>query len=141
MYFGPKENLILPGRAATMGDGWETKRRRGAGFDWIVVRLASGGTVRKIEVDTNHFKGNFPESFRLEGCAFPSRDLDFAAIRDRSDLPWKELYPKTSLQADHRHYFEMKTPMAVDYLRLSIFPDGGVSRLRAWGEPTAGARA
>src|SRR5208282_2418357 len=60
MHFGSRHNLIMPGRAKNMGDGWETKRRRGPGHDWAVVRLGAAGTIEKIEVDTNHFKGNYP---------------------------------------------------------------------------------
>jgi allantoicase len=134
MFFGPKENLILPGRAKNMGEGWETRRRRGPGFDWIVIKLAAAGKLEKIEVDTHHYKGNFPESCRLEGLSHPARDLDAAMIRDRSDLAWKELVPRSKLQADHAHAFEVKSAQACDYVRLSIFPDGGVSRLRLWGK-------
>ncbi|HVG59390.1 MAG TPA: allantoicase, partial [Hyalangium sp.] len=67
-FFSPKDNLILPGRATTMGEGWETRRKRVPGFDWIVVKLAVPGTVHKVEVDTNHFKGNYPDMCSLEGC-------------------------------------------------------------------------
>jgi allantoicase len=133
MFFGPKENLILPGRAKHMGEGWETRRRRGPGYDWIVIRLAASGKLEKIEVDTHHYKGNFPESCSLEALSHPARDLDIAAIRDRADLPWKELVPRTKLQADNSHAFDVKGSLACDYVRLNIYPDGGVSRLRLWG--------
>jgi allantoicase len=135
MYFGQKENLILPGRAKTMGEGWETRRRRGPGSDWIVVRLAATGKLQKIEVDTHHYKGNFPESCMLEVLSHPARDLDAASLRDRTDLSWKELVPRTKLQADHAHVFEPKGAQACDYVKLTIFPDGGISRLRLWGTP------
>jgi allantoicase len=137
-FFGQKDNLILPGRAQTMGEGWETQRKRGAGFDWIVVRLAAQGVISKIEVDTNHFKGNFPESCSLEGLVYPKRDLIACDLRDRKDLQWKELLPRQKLQASHQHYFEKElnreaTAQAYDYVRLNIYPDGGISRLRVYG--------
>ena len=140
MFFGQKDNLILPGRARVMGEGWETRRRRGPGHDWIIVKLATRGSVRKIEVDTNHFKGNFPESCSIEGCLAPSRDLLACDFRDRADLKWTEILPRTKLQADHRHYFEKELQQAAastgfDYVRLNIYPDGGVSRLRVHGVP------
>ncbi len=68
MHFGAKDNMIMPGRATNMGDGWETRRRRGPGYDWAIVRLGALATVSKVEIDTNHFKGNYPESASLEGC-------------------------------------------------------------------------
>ena len=73
MHFGAKDNMIMPGRAENMGDGWETRRRRGPGFDWAIVRLGAPAALSKIEIDTNHFKGNYPESASLEGCLVPSR--------------------------------------------------------------------
>ncbi|HTL11544.1 MAG TPA: allantoicase [Bdellovibrionota bacterium] len=137
-FFGPKDNLILPGRAENMGQGWETRRRRGPGHDWIVVRLAARGKIGKIEVDTNHFKGNFPESCSIDACSFSGRDLTATDLRDRQDLVWKPILPRTVLQADHRHYFEKELTGEAgagpwDYVRLTIYPDGGVSRLRVWG--------
>ena len=71
MFFGHRHNLILPGRSTHMGDGWETKRRRGPGHDWTIVRLAARGTIRRIEVDTDHFKGNAPGSCSVEVCDAP----------------------------------------------------------------------
>jgi allantoicase len=140
MFFGQKDNLLLPGRAKTMGEGWETRRRRGPGHDWLIARLATTGSIQKIEVDTNHFKGNFPESCSIEACSFPSRNLLAADFRDRGDIQWQEILPRTKLQASHQHYFEKELAAAAksgkfDYIRLNIFPDGGVSRLRIHGLP------
>ncbi|MGZ3699388.1 MAG: allantoicase [Bdellovibrionota bacterium] len=132
-FFGPKDNLILPGRAKTMGEGWETRRKRGPGNDWIIVRLGATGALKKIEVDTNHFKGNFPESCSIEALSFPARDLIASDFRDRKDLKWQEILPRTKLQAHHQHFFELKSAANVDYVRLNIFPDGGISRLRVHG--------
>src|SRR5262249_27805401 len=68
MFFGNRHNMLIPGRAPNMGDGWETKRRRGPGHDWCVIRLGRRGTVRLVEVDTNHFKGNYPDTCDIECC-------------------------------------------------------------------------
>jgi len=142
MFFGSKENLILPGRAKNMGDGWETQRKRGPGHDWIVVRLGTRGKIKKIEVDTNHFKGNFPESCSIEGCRVADRNLKPSDCQEGSALNWQEILPRTKLQADHRHFFERELNAvslnnSFDYIRLNIFPDGGVSRLRVFGEMNA----
>ncbi len=124
MFFGPKHNLIMPGRAHNMSDGWETRRRRGPGHDWVVVQLATEGSVRRIEIDTYHFKGNYPDTASIEG----SRDGE----------NWTELLPRTKLQAHTRHYFidELLTDGPFTHLRLNVYPDGGVSRLRVWGVAT-----
>jgi allantoicase len=134
-FFGGKDNLILPGRAANMGEGWETRRKRTLpGFDWIVVKLAVPGTVQKVEVDTAHYKGNFPESASLEGCYLREPVVDFA---NAHDITWTELLPRTKLQADHRHFYEseLRAQGPFTHVRLKIFPDGGVSRLRVHGRP------
>ena len=129
-FFGPKHNLIMPGRAHNMSDGWETKRRRGPGHDWVIVKLATEGTVRRIEVDTNHFKGNYPDTASIEGSADGEQ--------------WTDLLPRTKLQAHTRHFFidELASAGPLTHLRLNVYPDGGVSRLRVWGRATeAGRRA
>lgn len=131
MFFGSRNNLILPGRGVNMGDGWETKRRRGPGFDWCILRLAAAGIIRRIEVDTAHFKGNYPESCQLEACNASGRREDDL----HESLGWAELLPRTRLQPDHQHLFasEVRPVGAVTHVRLNIFPDGGVSRLRLFG--------
>ncbi|NOK03007.1 MULTISPECIES: allantoicase [Myxococcus] len=134
-FFGPKDNLILPGRAANMGEGWETRRKRVLpGFDWIVVKLAVPGTVQRVEVDTAFFKGNYPDTCSIEGCYLREPVVDFA---NAHDIAWTELLPRTKLQAHHRHFYESelaaKGPFT--HVRLKIYPDGGVSRLRVHGRP------
>ena len=131
-HFGGMNNLLLPGRAENMGSGWETRRRRGPGSDWILIRLAARGTVRVLEVDTNHFKGNFPERCALEVIDAPgARPTDL--IESSS---WQPLLAESKLSADTRHFFgsELLTSSPATHLRLRIFPDGGVSRLRVWGD-------
>ncbi|MBS1963317.1 MAG: allantoicase [Bdellovibrionales bacterium] len=143
MHYGSKDNLIFPGRAKTMGEGWETRRKRGPVTpDWIVIKTAIAGKISKIEVDTNYFKGNYPESCSIEGCRYPSRDLVAADFRDRTDLKWVEILPRTKLRAHTQHHFGKElnaaaTALAFDYIRLNIYPDGGISRLRIFGTPSA----
>ncbi|MEP6568763.1 MAG: allantoicase [Acidobacteriota bacterium] len=135
MFFGHRHNLIMPGRAANMSDGWETKRRRGPGHDWTIIRLGQPGRIRRLEVDTAWFKGNFPESCSLEGCRTTGNVLP-------TSLDWKPLLPRTKLQAHTRHFFEQEIldPGAVSHLRFNIFPDGGVSRLRVYGKLAESAK-
>ena len=134
-HFGGMNNLLLPGRAANMGSGWETRRRRGPGHDFIIIRLGARGVPRVIELDTNHFKGNFPERAAIEG-------IDGEGARP-SDLvtseAWSPLVPETRLKADTRHFYatELCASVPITHVRLRIFPDGGVSRLRVWGERSA----
>lgn len=137
MFFGHRHNLIMPGRAQNMSDGWETKRRRGPGHDWTIIQLGTAGTILRAEVDTAHFKGNFPESCSIEAC-----DVEGQAISEPGfdALPWKEVLPRTRLQAHTRHFFdeEILNVGTVSHVRFNIFPDGGVSRLRLMG--TIGGR-
>ena len=137
MFFGHRHNLIMPGRGADMGDGWETKRRRGPGFDWTVIRLATRGIIRRVEVDTAHFKGNYPDTCSLEVC-----DAEGQAVNETnvSTLPWKEILPRTKLQAHTRHFYEeeLKGTGAATHVRFNIYPDGGVSRLRLYGTISGG---
>jgi allantoicase len=131
-HFGGMNNLLLPGRAPNMGSGWETRRRRGPGHDWIIIQLAGRGVPRAIEVDTNHFKGNFPDR-----CAIDTIDAAGARPSDLvASAAWQALLPETRLAADERRFFttELQQASPVTHVRLRIFPDGGVSRLRIWGE-------
>jgi allantoicase len=139
MFFGSRNNLILPGRSTGMDDGWETRRRRGPGHDWCIVRLGAAGKVSRIEVDTSHFKGNFPESCSLEVCAAPRDLIDPGAL---GALPWEELLARTKLQADSLQIYEKELLHAgeVTHARFHIYPDGGVARLRIFGTPAKMAR-
>jgi len=130
MHFGAKDNMIMPGRATNMGDGWETRRRRGPGHDWAIVRLGTTGTIARLEIDTNHFHGNYPESASLEGCLAP--DVALATLASSS---WIEVLPRATLRPHHRHFFakELRAVGSVSHVRLNIFPDGGISRLRVYG--------
>ena len=132
MFFGSRNNLILPDRSTGMHDGWETRRRRGPGHDWCIVRLGAAGKVSRVEVDTSHFKGNFPESCSLEVCAAPRDLIDPSAL---GALPWKEILMRTKLQADSLHVYEKELLDSgeITHARFHIYPDGGVARLRIFG--------
>jgi allantoicase len=142
MFFGSRHNLIMPGDARNMGDGWETRRRRGPGHDWTVVRLGAAGTIERVEVDTRHFKGNAPGACSLEGCDLqPIDEVRPADRQDQDEWPWndwRELLARTPLQPHARHDFERELrPIGqVTCVRFNIYPDGGVGRLRLFGRPT-----
>ena len=116
MFYSSPSNLLLPGRSRTMGEGWENARRRDAGNDHVTVRLAGRGTVRRVEIDTSYFVGNAPGWAGLTG--------DDGVV----------LVPRTRLQPDTRHFFVVDDHTPVSQVRLDVFPDGGVARLRVWGE-------
>jgi allantoicase len=128
MFFGHRHNLIMPGRAANMSDGWETKRRRGPGYDWAILKLGRPGHVERLEIDTSHFKGNYPDSCSLEAVSIGAADTLETA-------EWRPLLNRTKLQAHTRHHFasELEPTGAVSHVRFNIYPDGGVSRLRVFG--------
>lgn len=131
LHYGTRGALIMPGRAINMGDGWETRRRRGAGHDWAIVRLGTPGYVSKVEIDTNHFKGNYPDRASLEGVFAPN------VITENLDgMTWSTILPETKMSANKRHFFSSKELEArgpFSHVRLNMFPDGGISRLRVHG--------
>ena len=131
MFFGSRHNLVMPGRSVNMGDGWETKRSRRAGPDWVIVKLAAPGTIERVEVDTNHFKGNYPESCALFVCHAPGATSDALATSEA----WTEILARTKLQPHTRHFYEHEVQhhAPATHVKMCIFPDGGVSRLRLWG--------
>ncbi len=132
MFFSPMENLILPGPSTHMGDGWETRRKRGPGNDWIIVQLGAPGMLKQVEVDTSHFKGNYPDRCSLDACYLPGADIN---TLNAHEIPWRNLLPESKLQMDHRHFFEKELSDVgpVSHVRLNIYPDGGVARLRCFG--------
>jgi allantoicase len=134
MWYGHRQNLILPGRSTHMGDGWETKRRRGPGHEWTIVRLSHRGMIERVELDTDHYKGNAPGAAMLECC-------DAGTHREPSDAPfdarrqqWRQLVANTPLQPHARHRFVREVEQqSCTHVRLNIYPDGGVARLRLFG--------
>ena len=130
-FYGAPRNLLMPYRAKNMGDGWETKRRRGPGHDWVVLKLGVPGTIHRVEVDTAHFKGNYPDSCALQVASEKNPTVDAQSV---SSLAWDEALPNTKLKANHRHVFtKILHPGVATHVRFQIFPDGGVSRLRIFG--------
>jgi allantoicase len=131
MFFGSKENLIAPWPAESMRDGWETRRRRGPGHDWAIVRLGRPGVIARLEVDTKHFKGNYPDRCSVEVCDSKDAAVD---VLNWGTFEWRTLLPVTPLSAHTNHGFEpeLADAGACSHVRLSIYPDGGVSRLRAF---------
>jgi len=134
MFFGNAGNMILPGRGVNMGDGWETRRRREPGFDWAVIRLAARAAIERIELDTHHFKGNFPDRCSIDGLSAPGGAPE---PQDWSRAPWRPVLIETALRADASHAFDkdLDAHGPFSHLRLCIHPDGGVSRLRVFGRP------
>jgi allantoicase len=128
-FFGAPLNLLMPDRAPNMSDGWETRRRRGPGHDWVILQLGLPGSIERVAINTAHFKGNFPESCSLEGVRAGAGEIEGAA--------WKEVLPRTKLKANSLHIFEKELQGigTVSHVRFHIYPDGGVSRLKIFGKP------
>jgi allantoicase len=133
MFFSAMSNLIMPGRGVNMGDGWETKRNRTPNNrDWVILRLAHPGRIQSIIVDTAHFKGNYPDRCSIEACHAQNDD---DVVNDK--VNWQLLLPEQKLSADNIHEFTQLSAQGLfTHIRLNIFPDGGISRLRIFGIPT-----
>jgi allantoicase len=127
MFYSSPTQILLPGRARIMGEGWENARRRDGGNDHVTVALAAPGLVRRIEVDTSYFVGNAAGWARLSGVNEATGNVDDPST-------WEELVPKTRLQPDTRHFFRVRPDAPVTHVRLDVFPDGGLARLRVNGE-------
>ena len=136
-HFGAPENMLMPGRGENMGDGWETRRRREPGGDWAILALGAAGIAQAIEVDTAHFKGNYPDRCSLQAAKIPSPGGESSLIAQ--SIFWRELLPPQKLRPDHRHLFEggFSLDDPVTHIRFNIEPDGGVSRLRILAEVAA----
>ena len=132
MHYGTRGALLMPDRAKNMGDGWETKRSRDLNHrDWAIVRLGAAGMVTKVEIDTNHYKGNYPDRASLEGVFAPT-----VATGNLAGMNWSTILPETKLSANKRHFYsgrQLQERGPFSHVRLNIFPDGGVSRLRVYG--------
>jgi allantoicase len=132
-FYSSAWHLIMPGRAASMADGWENARRRDGGFDYATFGLAAAGVVTQVEIDTSYFVGNAPGSARLLAAMGRSPEALTA-------VHWAELLPRVRLQPDTRHRFLVEPAEPVTHVRLEVFPDGGLARLRVLGEITPGAQ-
>src|SRR5215469_10282487 len=133
-FYGSAWNLIMPGRAAGMSDGWENARRRDDGFDYATLGLVAAGVVRQIEIDTSYFVGNAPASARVLAAVGRPPDIVRA-------VQWAELLPRVGLNPDTRHRFLVEPGAPVTHVRLEVFPDGGVARFRVLGEITPDSAA
>ncbi|MGQ0800970.1 MAG: allantoicase [Pseudomarimonas sp.] len=133
-HFGPASSLLLPGRGIHMGDGWETRRRREPGNDWCLIALARPGLIEAIEVDTCHFKGNYPDRCSIQAMQVSGGTPESLVTQA---MFWPTLLSEQSLHMNHQHYFTNEiVPLGpVSHVRFNIFPDGGVSRLRLRGRP------
>ncbi|HEV7835341.1 MAG TPA: allantoicase [Caballeronia sp.] len=129
-HYGAASNLLLPTRAANMGEGWETRRRREPGCDWCIIELATPGEISQVKVDTAHFKGNFADRCSLQG-AFVSAGTDESLITQ--SMFWPVLLGEQKLEMDRVHTFAPTRSMSVTHVRFNILPDGGVSRLSLMG--------
>jgi allantoicase len=133
-HFGPASKLLLPGRGIDMGDGWETRRRREPGQDWCIIQLARAGHIEAIEVDTAHFKGNYPDRCSIQAARVSASTRESLITQS---MFWPTLLPEQFLQADAVHCFreQICTHEPISHVRFNIIPDGGVSRLRLHGRP------
>jgi allantoicase len=132
-FFGHLENLILPGHPNNMGGGWETRRRRGPGYDWIIIQLGVASMIQRVLVETEHYKGNYPDRCSMDACYAPEAPLQ-NLIAGKVD--WREILPESKLEADAARMFEseLKPAGPATHVRLNIYPDGGISRLRVFGQ-------
>ncbi|TCN54986.1 allantoicase [Rhodococcus sp. SMB37] len=124
-FYSSPRNIIAPGRSRHMGEGWENARRRDDGNDYVVVRLVGEGRVEHVEIDTSYFVGNAPGFARLSGISTEAELSDESA--------WIELIPRTGLLPDCRHRFRVDSDVPVKFVRLDVYPDGGIARLRVNG--------
>lgn len=132
-HYGHIGNLNRPGRGVNMGDGWETRRRREPGFDWVIVRLGHPGTIHEVEIDTAHFRGNFPDRVSLQAALVRGSSDD---ALEAESARWSSLLLEQPMRADAQHRFknELARLGPVSHVRMNIHPDGGVSRLRLYGK-------
>jgi len=132
-HFGRAENVIAPGKGKNMGDGWETRRSRGKNFDWLIIKFGKPGLIKRLEIDTHHFKGNYPDTCSIQ-TANISKDLSNKSIVNNSKN-WKIIVNKSKLSAHKKHIFKkfLIKRSKENYLRINIYPDGGISRIRAFG--------
>ena len=133
-HFGKAENVLSPGVGVNMGDGWETRRSRGKNFDLIIIKFGMPGIIRKLEIDTHHFKGNYPDSLTIQSALIPNKVKSKKILVNSKK--WKLLLGKTKLKPHKKHLFKSKASNKnkVNCLRINIFPDGGISRIRAFGK-------
>jgi allantoicase len=133
-HFGKAENILAPGKAKNMGDGWETRRRRDKGFDWLILNSIEGDKIDKIEISTHHFKGNYPSHCSLQAAYIPGKKSSSAIVK--SSNKWKFLLSKNNLSANKTHKFinKLMKNNKINFIKINIFPDGGISRFKIFGK-------
>jgi len=138
-HYGDCNRLLAPGRGLNMGDGWETRRRREPGYDWMIIALGARGVIERALIDTAHFKGNFPDTVSIQAADMKSFGDGLSDALVTASMFWKDLLPQQKLGPDAEHMFreELADLGPVTHVRLNIFPDGGVSRLRLFGTTAA----
>jgi allantoicase len=132
----PEPAQFVPGKYDTNGkwmDGWESRRKRVAGYDWALVKLGVKGVIRGFDVDTSHFVGNYPPAVSIEATVADSDDVEVLKTAQ-----WTEILQPSSLGPSRHHLLESTSKAAWTHLRVNIFPDGGIARLRVYGQPTGG---
>ncbi len=134
-HFGRAENILAPGVGKNMGDGWETRRSRGKNFDWIIIKCSSPGKLNKIQIDTHHFKGNYPDKCSLQAAYIPKKVSEKDIVK--KSKKWSYILDKSKLKTHNKHNFQNKIMKRkkINYIKINIFPDGGISRIRAFGKP------
>ena len=132
-HFGKAENILAPGKAKNMGDGWETRRRRDKGNDWLILNSIDGSFIDKIEISTHHFKGNFPSHCSLQAAYLNTKNSKKIV---NSSNKWKYLLKNTKLSANKTHTFKnsLMKKEKINYIKINIFPDGGISRFKIFGK-------
>jgi allantoicase len=137
-HYGSMHNVLLPGRAASMADGWETRRRREPGYDWVILQLGTCGKIHHVDIDTAHFKGNFPHQVSIQGSHLRG-EWDAQVVSQ--SIYWQPLLEPQFLKADSEHRFQavLRDIGPVSHVRVNIHPDGGLSRVRLFGHPERGA--
>ena len=133
-HFGKAENVLSPGTGVNMGDGWETRRSRGKNFDWIIIKFGTPGIINKLEIDTHHFKGNYPDYLTVQSALIPNKVNIKKNLTNSKN--WNIFLGKTKLKPHKKHLFKVNTNKKnkVNCLKINIFPDGGISRIRAFGK-------
>jgi allantoicase len=132
-HFGKAENILAPGKSKNMGDGWETRRRRDKGFDWLILNSLDGKEIDKIEISTHHFRGNFPSYCSLQAAYLPTSKNSKQIVS--SSAKWKYLLKDAKLSANKIHTFKnhLMKKDKINFIKINIFPDGGISRFRIYG--------
>jgi len=133
-HFGKAENILAPGKAKNMGDGWETRRRRDKGFDWLILNSVKGKRINKIEISTYHFKGNFPSHCSIQAAFIPNKKSYSSIVKSSNN--WKFLLNKNKLSANKNHKFKNKLMKnnKINFIKINVFPDGGISRFKIFGK-------